>query len=86
MHQQTNMTKIMNVFVTELGYKVRETLGGLEVYDENDEFVCELGGTLNSYRMDPDDEDSNIDNDKLEADIEKALDVDNFLAYQREYC
>ena len=61
----------MGIYETELGYKVTEFNGGLYV-TEDGEFVCELiGKTLNDYRTDKDDEDSDIDDDLLEADIKE---------------
>jgi len=43
-------------------------------------FVCELiGKTLNDYRTDKDDEDSDIDDDLLEADIKEQVEVESFL-------
>lgn len=69
----------MGIYETELGYQVRETIDGLDV-TENGEFVCELTGkTLNDYRTDKDDEDSDIDNDLLEADIKEQVEVEAFL-------
>lgn len=64
----------MGIYETELGYKVTEFNGGLDV-TENGEFVCELyGKTLDDYRVDED-----IDDDKLEADIEEQVEVEVFL-------
>jgi len=72
----------MSTYETELGYIVRETLGGLEV-TEDDKVICTLDGkTLDHYR----DEDENIDDDALEADIREAEETEDFLAYQNEYC
>ena len=71
----------MGIYETELGYQVRETLDGLDV-TENGEFVCELEGkTLDNYRYctEEDDEYSEIDDDKLEADIKEQIEVDDFL-------
>jgi hypothetical protein len=71
--------KIMGVYETELGYQVRETINGLDV-TENGEFVCELyGKTLNDYRTDRDDELSDIDDDRLEADIKKTIETDEII-------
>ena len=65
----------MGIYETELGYKVTEFNGGLYV-TEDGEFVCELiGKTLNDYRTDKDDEDSDIDDDLLEADIKEQVEV-----------
>jgi hypothetical protein len=76
----------MNTYETELGYIVRETLGGLEV-SENDRVVCTISGrTLDSYRTDPDDDLSDIDDDLLEADIKDEIEVEEFIAYQEDYC
>ena len=64
----------MGIYETELGYKVTEFNGGLDV-TEDGEFVCELyGKTLDDYRVDED-----IDDDKLEADIEEQVEVEEFL-------
>ena len=71
----------MGTYETELGYIVRETLGGLEV-TEDGEFVCKLRGKcLDDYRYDGD-----IDDDKLESDITDTVNAEDFLAYQNEYC
>lgn len=72
----------MNTYETELGYIVRETLGGLEV-SENDRVICELGGkSLDNYRVNEWD----IDDDLLEADIKEQVEVEEFIAYQEDYC
>ena len=69
----------MGIYETELGYQVRETIDGLDV-TEDGEFVCELSGkTLNDYRVDRDDEDSDIDDNKLEADIKEQVEVEDFM-------
>lgn len=71
----------MNTYETELGYIVRETLGGLEV-SENDRVVCTLSGkTLDDYRFN-----ERVDDDLLEADIKDEVEVEEFLAYQEDYC
>ena len=72
----------MNSYETELGYIVRETLGGLEV-SEDDRVVCTLSGrSLDDYRVD----DLDIDDDLLEADIKEQIEVEEFIAYQEDYC
>ena len=72
----------MDIYETESGYIVTETLGGLEV-TEDDRVICTLDGkTLEDYR----DEDENIDDDALVADIREGEEVEDFLAYQNEYC
>ena len=64
----------MGIYETELGYKVTEFNGGLDV-TEDGEFVCELyGKTLDDYRFDGD-----IDDDLLEADIKEQVEVEVFL-------
>ena len=71
----------MNTYETELGYIVRETLGGLEV-SENDRVVCTLSGmTLDDYRFN-----ERMDDDLLEADIKDEVEVEEFIAYQEDYC
>jgi hypothetical protein len=72
----------MDIYETKNGYIVTETLGGLEV-TEDDRVICTLNGkTLEDYC----DEDENIDDDALEADIREGEEVEDFLAYQNEYC
>ena len=69
----------MGIYETELGYQVRETIDGLDI-TEDGEFVCELTGkTLNDYRTDKDDEGSDIDEEKLNADIKEQVEVDDFI-------
>ena len=81
MHQKTK--RDMGVYETELGYIVTETIVGLDV-TENGEFVCELyGKTLNDYRVNKDDEDSDIDDDKLEADIKETVETAEFIENQQ---
>ncbi len=79
----------MNTYETELGYIVFETLGGLEVYEDDtlETLLCTLDGkTLDSYREDPDDDLSDINDDLLEADIKNMIEVEEFIAYQDDYC
>lgn len=72
----------MGIYKTELGYQVRETLNGLDVYD-NDILVCVIDGkTLDDYR----DEDENINDGVLEDEIKEEIEIEEFLAYQQEYC
>lgn len=75
----------MGIYETELGYQVRETISGLDV-TENGEFVCKLyGRTLNNYRTDRCDDLSDIDDDKLEADIKETIEAAEFIEEQKEY-
>ena len=68
-------------YVTENGYEVRETIGGLEV-SEYGNVICTLDGmTLSDYA-----EDEVIDDEALEADIEDMAETESFIDYQREYC
>jgi hypothetical protein len=47
-------------------------------------FVCELyGKTLNDYRSDRDDDLSDIDDDKLEADIKETIETVEFIENQK---
>jgi hypothetical protein len=76
----------MNTYESESGYIVRETLEGLEV-TEDDKVVCVIANrTLNDYREDPEDDLSDINDDMLETDIKKLVEVEDFIAYQQEYC
>lgn len=71
----------MNTYETELGYIVRETLGGLEV-SEDDRVVCTLSGkTLDDYRFN-----GRVDDDLLNADIKDEIEVEEFITYQEDYC
>jgi hypothetical protein len=73
----------MNVFISDTGYKAKETLGGIDIYDSEDNFVCELAGlTLSRFE----DEDGNISSEQLESEITSVLDAQSFIDYQTEYC
>ena len=75
----------MGIYETELGYQVRETISGLDV-TEDGEFVCELyGKTLNDYRSDRDNDFSDIDEEKLNADIKETIETAEFIEEQTEY-
>lgn len=75
----------MGIYETELGYQVRETTSGLDV-TEDGEFVCELyGKTLNDYRVDKDDDDSDIDEEKLNTDIKETIETAEFIEEQIGY-
>ena len=72
----------MSIYQTELGYVVRETTSGLDVYEdvEMNNFVCELSGvSLDNFRYDED-----VDDDKLEAAIKEELEVEDILAAQAD--
>ena len=72
----------MENYITESGYEVRETLGGLEV-SEDDKVICTLDGkTLGDYLND----DETINDELLENDIKDMEETEDFLAYQAEYC
>lgn len=76
----------MGIYETELGYVVRETIEGLDVY-EDETIVCNLNGKrLNDYRVEVGDEDTDIDDDKLETAIKEQIEVMEFLDYQQGYC
>ena len=73
----------MGIYETELGYQVRETIEGLDVYEDG-QIVCNLyGKTLNDYRVEVGDEDTDIDDDKLEAAIKEQIEVMEFLDDQQ---
>lgn len=72
----------MSKYQTPLGYIVRETLSGLEVYEDG-KVVCLIENTtLDKYR----DENEDIDDDLLESDINEVCEAQEFLDYQKEYC
>ena len=72
----------MNTFITDLGYEVTETLGGLEVNDDNGKYACTLDGkTLEDYTYD-----DVIDSEELDNAIMKMVEVEDFINYQKEYC
>ena len=65
----------MSTYQTPLGYIARETISGLEVY-ENDKVACLIENTtLDKYR----DENEDIDDDLLEADIKNAIEIEEFV-------
>jgi len=68
--------------ITESGYKVVDTLSGLDVYDEAGNYVIAIQGVHVSEFMD---ENENIDDDRLEAVIENEIEVDNFIQDQAAY-
>lgn len=68
--------------ITESGYKVVDTLSGLDVYDEAGNYVIAIQGVHVSEFMD---ENENIDDDRLDAVIETELEVDNFIQDQAAY-
>ena len=67
---------------TESGYKVVDTLSGLDVYDEAGNYVIAIQGVHVSEFMD---ENENIDDDRLDAVIETEIEVDNFIQDQAAY-
>jgi hypothetical protein len=70
----------MSIYSTPFGYQVRETINGLDV-TENGRFIGELRGkTLNDYRIDKDDDMSDIDDDALDDDIKELEDFNEMLA------
>ena len=74
----------MNTYESESGYIVRETLEGLEVKDD-DKVVCVITNkTLNDYREDPNDDLSDINDDMLETDINKLVEVADLIECQKE--
>lgn len=68
-------------YTTESGYTVRETLSGLDVEDCNGCHACELPVGLSHFE----DENGNIDEDLLEAEIRNEMDIEGFLADQADY-
>lgn len=73
----------MDRYTTSTGYEVSERMNGLDIYDENGDYICELHGrTLDEYR----DEEEVIDEDALEDDIKNQLEVEEFIDYQSGYC
>ena len=68
--------------ITESGYKVVDTLSGLDVYDEAGNYVIAIQGVHVSEFMD---ENENIDDDRLDAVIETELEADNFIQDQAAY-
>lgn len=68
--------------ITESGYKVVDTLSGLDVYDEAGNYVIAIQGIHVSEFMD---ENENIDDDRLDAVIETELEAYNFIQDQADY-
>jgi len=64
-------------------YKVVETTSGLDVYDNNDKFLCELGGkTLANFTYTDENNKEYIDDVALEDAIDEELDIEDFLVNQ----
>ena len=64
--------------VTELGYLVKETISGLDVYDDHGDFVCEISrATLGNFTYD-----GKVDDDKLEQAIKDQIEVEEFIDEQ----
>jgi len=63
----------MEYITKNLGYKVIEVSGGLDVYDTDNQFQCELSG----YVLSDFDCNGVTDNDKLEAEIIYEIDALN---------
>ena len=74
----------MSIYETELGYVVRETTSGLDVYEDEDmeNFVCKLSDmSLDNFRYDGD-----VDEDKLEAAIKEEVERLEILKAYYDYC
>jgi hypothetical protein len=72
----------MSTYQTQLGYIARDTISGIEVYEDG-KVVCLIeNATLDKYR----DENEDIDDDLLEKDIKEICEAQEFLDYQKEYC
>lgn len=64
----------MKEYTTELGYYVRETIDGLDVYEDGT-IVCSLDNkTLAHYTYN-----GKVNDDKLDADIKEEIEVCDFL-------
>lgn len=68
-------------YTTENGYTVRDTLSGMDVEDDTGRHVCELPVNLSHFE----DDNGNIDEDMLEAEIKNEIDIEGFLADQADY-
>lgn len=74
----------MSIYETPMGYVVRETTSGLDVYTDTkmEHYVCELGGvSLDNFRDDNDD----VDDDKLEDAINEQIEVEDIIAMNADY-
>ena len=68
-------------YITESGYEVTETIGGLYV-TENSEYVCEIPSkTISDFTYN-----DVVDDNKLESEIENMKEVEAFINYQKDYC
>lgn len=68
--------------ITEDGYKVVDTLSGVDVYNANDDFTCAIRGIHISGFMD---EDGNVNDERLDAMIEEELEIEEFIDEQGGY-
>lgn len=61
-----------------LGYVVKERIGGLDVYDDHGDFVCEISrATLGNFTYD-----GKISDAELEQAIKEQIDVEAFIDEQ----
>lgn len=73
----------MSIYETPMGYVVRESTSGLDVYTdtEMEHYVCELSGvSLDNFRYDGD-----VDDDKLEDAIKDEIEVLEILEMNADY-
>ena len=68
--------------ITEDGYKVVDTLSGVDVYNANDDFTCAIRGVHISEFMD---EYETVNDERLDAMIEEELEIEEFLDEQGGY-
>ena len=68
--------------ITEDGYKVVDTLSGVDVYNANDDLTCSIRGIHISEFMD---ENDNVNDERLNAMIEEELEIEEFLDEQGGY-
>lgn len=62
-------------YITPLGYIIKETMFGLDIYDEEEIYLCELHGkTIADFTYD-----EKVDVGKLENEIKVQLDAEKFL-------
>ena len=69
-------------YITEFGYIVQNTLSGADVYDENENLVCQLSHNLSHFE----DDNGTINDGDLEDAIKDEIEVEEFLDYQSGYC
>lgn len=69
-------------YITENGYEIVDTLSGVDVYDSDGCYVCNLQGVHISEFMD---ENENVDDSRLDSMIDMEMEAICFIEDQANY-